>query len=147
MTARSSVSLGTAVLLAAAHLNAQMAENPLAKLRKAGTPEASGTVTVFYGPSAGERAIALQKSLETAHAWYEKRFGVHVPIVLVLLDADMAELITESTQVPHNTTLADGMGLIFIPNAPNANPARRQPIAGADRDHSPGGTLAGEHVL
>lgn len=128
--------------LAAATLGAQQEDSPLTKLRKAGVPEASGPVPVFYPPSVKDRALALRNSLQTAQVWYTKELKLQLPIALVLLDPEMQEIISDRNPAPHHYTPKGDPGLILLP-PPGNGP---QP-AGADREHAPGGILQNEHVL
>lgn len=57
-------------------------------LSKLDLPELPGSVPTLYVPSAKQRAIAYQKSLEPAYAWYQRELQVKVkvPILLAVID-------------------------------------------------------------
>jgi hypothetical protein len=57
-------------------------------LRNLHLPEPPGAVPIDYVPAAKDRATEYQQSLEPAYAWYEEQLGVHVPIVLYVLDRE-----------------------------------------------------------
>jgi hypothetical protein len=130
-------------LILSIQLAAQTPEPALTRLRKSGVPEAPGSVPVLYPPEAKERALALQQSIEAAHAWFQKQLGIQVPVVLVLLDSAMQETISDHNPIPHNRPSKVVPGMILIPPPLGLS----KPRPGMDRDHVPGGKLAGEHVL
>src|SRR5215813_15441330 len=67
-------------------LGAQEPDSPLMKLRKLHLPESPGSVPVIFAPSAEQRALEYQKELQRAHAWFEERLGIRVPMILSVLD-------------------------------------------------------------
>jgi len=107
----------TAVLLGAAALvagiaPAQQPDSIVVTVRKIGLPEAPGAIPVVYVPTAKDRALRLQKSIEAAHSWYEKQLNVHGPIVLSVLDAEAREKVSDRAVSPHSFPV---QGLIVIP--------------------------------
>ena|SRR6478672_792824 len=70
-------------------------ESPQERLRSLGAIEAPGSVPVFYVAAAKERALRLQKSLEAAHARYEKQLQIKVPILLAVVDDEIFDKIQD----------------------------------------------------
>ena len=64
-------------------------ESRLARLRKLNLPELPGSVPTIYAPVTKQRAIKYQRSLESAHAWFEQQLGVKVPIFLAVVDQEI----------------------------------------------------------
>lgn len=123
-----------------ASLHAQVGSAP-ERLRALGVDEAEGSVRVFFVPSGKERALRLQRSIQTSHAWFEKQLGVRVPIVLAILDDEryrkLYDLIsTREIPTPENPRLI----AMLVGRTGSAPP-------GADQDHASGGILYNEHVL
>jgi hypothetical protein len=135
--------LSVAAVIVAVHLGGQESDSPLAQLRKLGTPESPGSVPTFYAPSAKERALRLQRSLTAAHSWYEKQLNIRVPIALAVLDLETRKKISDTNDGPHSSFSQGGRGLVVLPDRMPPG----QPPPGADRDHSAGGILQGEHTL
>ena len=126
---------------------AQQPDDALTKLHRLGLPEAQGSVPVSYVPSAKERAIRFQKSLEAAHLWYENQLHVHVPIALAVLDADTWGKIPGAPYpVPHSYLARGGPGLVVV-HGGLPDSGQGPAIAGADHDHTAGGILQGEPQL
>jgi hypothetical protein len=55
-------------------------------LRKLNLPESQGSVPVIYVPAARDRALAYQRSLEDAHAWFEQQLGLKLSVYLAVVD-------------------------------------------------------------
>lgn len=79
-----------ALLLTAAvsSIRAQEPVDRLSVLRRLNLPELQGSVPVTYVPTARRRALEYQRTLEDAHAWFERQLGVKVPINLAVVDQD-----------------------------------------------------------
>jgi hypothetical protein len=122
-------------------VSAQDAESAEARLRALDTIEEPGAIPVFYSPGFKERALRLQKSLETAHAWYEQQLKIKVAVVLALVDAPTQRKVEDLRAWMYHPARS-GAKLIVIRDKPNG-PAP----AGFDSDHSDGGILYGEHIL
>src|SRR6185436_12723176 len=101
------------ILLRASPLLSQSQETVLRTLREAGVPEVSGNVPVFYSAQARERAVALQKSLLTAHDWYQQQLGVHERIALILWNPAIGNIIADHNNRPHSYA-----GIVIIPETP-----------------------------
>jgi hypothetical protein len=121
-------------------LPAQTAESPSARLRALGAVEVPGAVPLFFVPSAKERALRLQKSLEAAHSWYEKQFNIRVPIVLAVVDAEMEKKLQDLVET-RSVPTEQYPRLIAIRDRTTGSPLA------ADPEHASGGILNNEHVL
>src|SRR3954453_11170300 len=119
---------------------AQTADSAPARLRAMGAVEVPGAVPVFFMPSAKQRALRLQKSLEAAHSWYERQFDIRVPIVLAVGNAEMENKLSDLIAA-RSVPTAGNPRLIAI-GEPTAGAA-----VGADPEHATGGILNNEHVL
>jgi hypothetical protein len=97
-------------------MSAQDPDSPLVKLRKLHLPESPGSVPVIYVPSAEQRALQYQKELQSAHAWFEERLGIRVPMVLSVLDqATYSVPGSGHWPMPHSNN-ASVPGLIVMPS-------------------------------
>jgi hypothetical protein len=137
---RSLIFVFLVILFRTSPLLSQSQDYVFQKLREAGISESSGEVPVFYPAQAKERALALQKSLATAHAWYGQQLHVHERIALILLSPEIGEIISDRNRTPHATSF----GIVMMPEP---MPGSRRTVPGADRDHLPGGSLSGENIL
>lgn len=142
------VTVGIAALVIAAHFAGQQTDSELTKLRKLSLLESPGPVPVLYVPSAKERAVRFQKSLEAAHSWYEKQLNVRVPLTLAILDSEAWAKDVAKYPMAHSEPFS---GLVVLPDYTDGiRPGHTdgvQALPGADPDHAPDGILAGEHVL
>jgi hypothetical protein len=60
----------------------------LPKLRQLHLSEITGALPVDYVAASQDRAVAYQKSLAPAYAWFEHELNLHVPMVLYVLDQE-----------------------------------------------------------
>ena len=67
-------------------IGAQGTVDRLSVLRKLNLPELQGSVAVIYVPTARRRAVEYQRTLEDAHAWFERELGMEISLNLAVLD-------------------------------------------------------------
>lgn len=79
--------------------------------------------------------------MQASHAWYERRFGIRIPVVLAVLDTEMYNKAFDLISTREAPT-QEKPRLIAITDRPSGPGP-----AGADRDHANGGVLQGEHIL
>jgi len=117
------------------HLDAQESKDPLLALRTLQLAEKPGAVPMVYPPSIEQRAIAYQKSLQAAYAWYLEQLKTHAPMkVLAVLDKEAWQKLQPGRPYPF-TPYCLWAGAVII---------------NADLDKLPGlcpGPLPGEFIL
>jgi hypothetical protein len=123
------------LFIMARHLDAQESKDPLLELRTLQLAEKPGSVPMVYPPSIEQRAIAYQKSLQAAHAWYVGQLKTQAPMkLLAVLDKEAWQKLEPGSPYP------------FMPYNLWAGAV----IMNADLDKLPGlrpGPLPGEFIL
>ena len=115
-----------AALIPTARLCAQQPDDRQTKSSKVLLLESPGPITTLYVSSVEEGALRLQKSMETAHAWYRKQLHLQdVPVTVVILDKDL----WERFRVPGPFTMPVSY---LAPTGTVAIPAHTEDPAGAN---------------
>ena len=100
-------------LLIAIRLGAQPPDHALTKLRGLHLPEVPGRMPLIYSPAAERQALRLQKALQAAHGWYQKRLHLRLPLTLAVLDR---ETFAKVTSIPMPFSYANP-GLVVLPSS------------------------------
>jgi hypothetical protein len=89
------------LFVAACLLRAQESDDLLPKIRGLSLAEKPGVIPLLYALSTESRAIAYQKSLTAAHAWFEEQLHVRVPVrFLAVLDQEASRKLSPGEPYP-----------------------------------------------